>query len=63
MERITAEEVYREHYRHSAGEPDATPRVPFLMLSDMAIQNYEIEADLLNAIEEMRRNDGDSSGE
>ena len=47
MVKMTGEQVYEEHIKQVLG-PDAKPRTPFLELSDMAIQGYEIEADMVN---------------
>jgi hypothetical protein len=46
-EKYTPEDAYRMHVQQVAG-PDAEPTTPFMDLSDMAIQMYEIEADLIN---------------
>jgi len=46
-ERMTAEKAYEQHYEYVAGK-GAKPQIPFLDLSDMAIQMYSIEADIIN---------------
>ena len=47
MSEFTPEDAYRLHVEQVEGE-GAVPPKPFMELSDMAIQLYEIEADLLN---------------
>ena len=46
-EEISAEQAYKKHYEEIAGD-GAKPPVAFLDLSDMAIQMYSVEADMLN---------------
>ena len=47
MSEFIPEDAYRLHVKQVEGE-NAVPAKPFMELSDMAIQMYEIEADLLN---------------
>jgi hypothetical protein len=43
----TPEDAYRMHVQHVSGA-DIEPTTPFMELSDMALQMYEIEADIMN---------------
>lgn len=51
---MTAEDAYRDHHIHVTGQE---PSMPFRDLSDMAIQMYGIEA---NLVTEQRRTQGES---
>lgn len=47
MSEFTPEDAYKMHHKEVAGD-DSEPEVVFDDLSDMAIQMYGIESDLLN---------------